>query len=398
MKPRHPNRRLQRSVLLIAPKAPPYGGMALQAELLAQRMRGDGVRVAFAASNPPFPAPLHLLGRIPVIRTLLRFLTFCWNVWLLMAETEVVHVFACSWVYFFVVVWPAVIFGRLRRKRVVMNYRGGEADLFLQRYGPLAKPAFRLAGVLTAPSGFLANVLRAHTGVSVKIVPNIVDFTRFTYRERGKPAPKMVVTRHLEALYDTESILRAFREVQERYPEASLSIAGTGMQEASLRALAADLKLRNVDFLGLVPHAKLPALYDRCDILLNASKADNFPGSLVEAAAAGLVVISTGVGGIPYIFQNGESALLVDPGDWRAIAAGVLRVLTEPGLALRLTRQANQQCRQYDWEHVGPLLYTAYNFEPHSDSSSRAGKSAVAEANRDAHPGAAAALRQGSVD
>jgi glycosyltransferase involved in cell wall biosynthesis len=395
MKLRDPIRRSRRSVLLIAPKAPPYGGMALQAELLAERMERDGVRVAFVASNPPIPAAMRLLGRIPVIRTLLRLLTFCLQTWLLMAETEVVHVFACSWVYFFVVVWPAVIFGRLWHKRVVMNYRGGEADSFLQRYGTLAKPAFRFADVVTAPSGFLANVLRAHTGVSVEIVPNIVDLAAFTYRERPNPAPKMVVTRHLEALYDTESILRAFGEVQARYPEASLSIAGTGTQEASLRALAADLKLRNVHFLGLVPRAKVPALYDRCDFLLNASKADNFPGSLVEAAAAGLVVISTGVGGIPYIFEDGESALLVELGDWRALAAGVLRVLTEPGLALRLTRTANQQCRRYDWEYVGPLLYAAYKFEPHPDSSFPSGESTAAEPHRDVLPGA---LRRRGAD
>jgi glycosyltransferase involved in cell wall biosynthesis len=177
----------------------------------------------------------------------------------------------------------------------------------------------------------------------------------------------MVVTRHLLTLYDVESVVRAFGEVQKRYSEASLWIVGTGDQEANLRKLVSALNLQNVTFRGYVPHKELPAIYDQCDILLNASLADNFPGSLVEAAAAGLVVISTGVGGIPYIFENDKSALLVAPRDWQALGAGVLRVLQEPDLAARLVQQAHRQCRQYDWTNVRRLLYAIYGFDQVTD-------------------------------
>ena len=387
-----------RSVLLIAPKAPPYGGMALQAELLAQRMQRDGVRVTFVAANQPIPDSLRWFGRIAGIRTLLRLLIFCLQAWRLTREAEVVHIFACSWVYFFVVVWPATIVGRLRGKRVVLNYRGGEADSFIRRYGLWVRPAFRLADVVTVPSGFLANVLSARTGVPVEIVPNIVDLAAFSYRERQIPTPRMVVTRHLEPLYDIETILRAFHEVQARYPDASLFIAGTGSQEASLRALAATQQLRNVNFLGMVSHAKLPALYEQCDILLNASRADNFPGSLVEAAAAGLVVISTGVGGIPYIFKDGESALLIEPGDWKTLAARALRVVSEPGLASALTRAAYDQCRQYDWAHIRPLLYAVYNFQHHADGTSPSEKTSASRNRTGAISPKTSARRRASVN
>ncbi len=355
--------KMTRAVLLVAPKPPPYGGVGLQAELLTEGMRQDGVAVSLLPSNPPFPAGLRACAKIPGLRTLLRSAVFCRQLWRRLPGVEVVHVLACSWVYFFFIVWPAVILSRVRRKRIVINYHGGQADHFLGRYGRLAKPVFRLAHVVTAPSGFLAKVLRSRLGVPVEIVPNIVDLTAFSYRERKMPAPRMLVTRHLEKLYGIETVLRAFREVQSRYAEASLRIAGTGAQESYLRGLATNWELRNVHFLGYVPYAELPAIYEQCDILLNASRADNFPGSLVEAAAAGLVVVSTGVGGIPYIFEDGESALLVEPGDWNALAGAILRVLEEPGLALRLARAALEQCRGYDWKNVRPLLYKAYGFE-----------------------------------
>ena len=113
------------------------------------------------------------------------------------------------------------------------------ADPFLRWYGPLANPVFQLAHVVTVPSEFLAEVIRARIGVAVEIVPNIVDLTAFPYRERKALAPRMLVTRHLEKLYRIESVLLAFREVQARYTEASLWIVGSGTQESYLRGLAA---------------------------------------------------------------------------------------------------------------------------------------------------------------
>jgi len=53
----------------------------------------------------------------------------------------------------------------------------------------------------------------------------------------------------------------------------------------------------------------------------------------------------------------------VPPGDWHALAASVLRVLDEPGLGTRLTAQALQQCRQYDWINVRSALYATYGLE-----------------------------------
>jgi glycosyltransferase involved in cell wall biosynthesis len=256
-----------------------------------------------------------------------------------------------------------VVISRVRGKRVILNYRGGEADQFFSRFGLFLKPFFRMAHVVTAPSQFLVVVIGRRIGVPVRIVPNIVNFSRFRYRERKPLQPKMLVTRHLLKLYDIESVIRAFAEVQKRYPQASLDIVGTGDQESYLRNVVSNLNLMNVEFRGYVPQRDLPEIYDQCDILLNASRADNFPGSLVEAAASGLVVISTGVGGIPYIFESGKSALLVEAGDWSGLAAGALRVLEDPGLASRLTREALQQCRKYDWAEVRRLLYPIYGFD-----------------------------------
>jgi glycosyltransferase involved in cell wall biosynthesis len=248
----------------------------------------------------------------------------------------------------------------LRGKRIVLNYRGGEAGRFFRIFGWLAKPAFTLSTVVTAPSRFLADMIGARFGVTVTIVPNILNSSIFRFRPRSTFAPKLIVSRHLEKIYDIETALRAFRIVQVRYPEASLWIAGVGSEKERLEGLARDWNLQHVRFLGHVTHTDLPALYDQCDILLNASRVDNFPGSLIEASAAGLAVVTTGAGGIPFLYTHERNALLVEPGDWKGLAEAVCRVAGNPELGVRLTAEAHTLAKGCEWEEVRKPLYRAY--------------------------------------
>jgi glycosyltransferase involved in cell wall biosynthesis len=364
-----------RGVLLIGPEVPPYGGMAIQGKLMHDLMREEGIHARYLASNLPFPKGCEVLDRLRGIRPFLRSAVFCYKLWKMLADAEVVHILACSWLYFFVIVCPAVALSKLRGRRVILNYRGGEADEFFRRSAPFLKPFFQMADVVTAPSKFLVKVIGDRIGVPVEIVPNIVNFQRFQFREREPLKPRMIVTRHLLKLYDIESVIRAFGLVQQQYPEASLKVVGTGGQEAFLRGLVSTLQLRNVLFVGYIPQQDLPSLYDRCDILLNASRADNFPGSLVEGAAAGLIVVSTKVGGIPFIFEHEKSALFVEAGDWQGLGAATLRVLGDPDLASRLRRQALEQCRRYSWENIRPVLYSFYSFDKSAAGSHSLGTS-----------------------
>lgn len=349
-------------VLIVAPIPPPYGGMALQAGLLQRMLRADGIPALVLGYNQRVAQKLPWIESVAGLRTFARTVAFCIRFWRESRKCDVVHILACSWLYFFVVVSPAIVIGRLRGKRVVLNYRGGDADRFLDRCAWLVRPLFGLASVLTAPSEFLAKVIRKHLGMPVEIVPNIVDFSIFRYRKRYPIQPKLVVTRHLEKLYGVETVLRAFRQIQARYPAASLCIAGSGAEETNLRNLSTEWNLQNVQFLGYIDHKSLPGVYDQCDILLNGSHSDNFPGSLMEASAAGLMVVSTDAGGIPFLYQSGENALLVHVGDWHGMATAVERVLQDQGLASRLAAAGRDVSGQCEWSGVRRSLFRSYGF------------------------------------
>jgi glycosyltransferase involved in cell wall biosynthesis len=147
--------------------------------------------------------------------------------------------------------------------------------------------------------------------------------------------------------------IRAFARVQRQVPSAALTVAGYGSERAMLEQLVTSLGLRHVRFTGRVPPDEMAKLLNEADILLNSPDIDNMPLSLIEAQAAGLPVVSTSTGGIPYIVKDGETGLLVPPGDDEALARAAMRLLDEPGLALRLTRAARASClSQYTWPAV----------------------------------------------
>jgi len=149
--------------------------------------------------------------------------------------------------------------------------------------------------------------------------------------------------------------------VQQRIPSASLVVAGYGSQRELLEELVRTLQLRNVEFTGRVSPAEMGRLLNEADILLNSPDIDNMPLSLIEAQAAGLPVVSTSTGGIPYIVKDGETGLLVPPGDDEAMAAASLRLLEEPGLALGIARAARAAClEQFTWPAVQAAWVRVY--------------------------------------
>ncbi|GAG24764.1 unnamed protein product, partial [marine sediment metagenome] len=110
-----------------------------------------------------------------------------------------------------------------------------------------------------------------------------------------------------------------------------------------------------ITIFGPVPKLEVPIRLSQHDVFLNTTNVDNTPVSVIEAMALGMCVVSTDVGGIPYLLDDGHNALLVPPGDPEAMAAAVRRVLTEPGFAGTLSNNARTSARLYDWDLILPM-------------------------------------------
>jgi glycosyltransferase involved in cell wall biosynthesis len=259
-------------------------------------------------------------------------------------------VFSASYTSFLLAPLPAILAAQLFRRPVVVNYRSGQAPDHLRR-SAIARWALHRADANAVPSRFLREVFEGF-GIRSAIVPNLVDLNRFVYRPRDPLRPRLLSTRNMEALYNVGCTLRAFRRIQEAWPDASLTLVGGGRQELQLKDLSAALGLRNVTFTGRVSPSMMHTVYDAHDIYIQSPDIDNTPGSVLEAFASGLPVVSTNAGGVPAILRHEQDGLLVPVDDADGLAASVMRLLQNPGWARRLAASARETLHVYEWSNV----------------------------------------------
>ncbi len=348
------------AITLVGPLPPPAGGMANQTRQLAALLQGEGAQVDLVQTNAPYrPA---WLGRVRGMRALARLLPYLRALWRATARNDVMHLMANSGWSWHLFAAPAIWVARLRGQPVIVNYRGGEAGEFLQRSSRLVRSSMRRAAALIVPSGFLQEVFAQH-GMQARIVPNVVDLQRFRPADGGEVAdePCILVARNLEALYDNATALRAFAQVCKDVPHARLVIAGTGPEEGALRRLAAELDVaQRVEFAGRLDPDAMAARLRHAHVALNPSRADNMPNSVLEALASGVPVVSTAVGGVPFMVADGQTALLVPAGDDQSMATALLRVLRDRVLAKRLSDAGLREVQRYTWARVAPELRRIY--------------------------------------
>jgi L-malate glycosyltransferase len=344
-----------RAVAIVGPIPPPYGGMALQCGALRDNLLREGVYAMIIPTNPP----LFLgLAKVRLLRTFLQTLVYLCRLVRIVSQVSVVHILAASYFYFFARVAPAVLLSRIFRRRVIINYRGGEALLFFSKYGWITQPVLRLASLITVPSPYLEKCFREQ-GFACAVVGNVIDLDRFKFRKRQQLRPRLLVTRNLEPMYNVKMALQAFAIVKREYKNCRIDIVGTGSEESKLKTWVEDNGLDSVFFHGAVRNDKMPTYLDEADILLNPTNVDNLPMSLIEAFASGLPVVSTQVGGIPDLVGE-ETALLVEAGNYREMADKILGLLENPVLAKNLIMSGKRLSENFSWDRIREKLLTIY--------------------------------------
>lgn len=224
---------------------------------------------------------------------------------------------------------------------------GGNLVDFAGRHPERVRRVLARSRVAVAPSQFLAEPFGA------RVIPNVVDLDQYPCRHRAHIAPRLLWMRTFHELYRPDLALQVLERLNGT--GATLTMAGQDkglLAETRRRAEEMGLDVRFPGFLDAEGKRREFAAHD---VFLNTNRVDNAPVSVVEAAAFGLPVVSTDVGGIPSLLRDGEEALLVPEGDAEAMANAVRRLLEEPGLAGRLSAAGREVAERSSWTRVRPL-------------------------------------------
>lgn len=235
----------------------------------------------------------------------------------------------------------------------VLWLHGGDLPALIDADPARARRVLERGQRIVAPSRYLARACEP-LALPVTVIPNVVDLDHVRFALREGIEPRLLWMRTFHELYNPCLALEAFAEVRRRWPDATLTMAGqdAGLLEATkARATALGLDAA-VTFPGFVSPPDKAALFARHDVFLNTNRVDNAPVSVIEAAAFGLPVVATAVGGLPDLLVDEESALLVPDGDADAMAQAVTRLVDDPELAARLSRNGREVAERSAWPAV----------------------------------------------
>ena len=263
-------------------------------------------------------------------------------------------------------IWAEImsLFLRSLRRPFVLALYGGNLPKFGGQHPKRMRHLLSSAKYVLSPSAYTMELMRDFRN-DILVLPYGMDLSQYQFRLRNSPKLKMLTMRAFHSMYNLHLAPQVLALLVNEYKmEAQLVMTGSDKGDGTLEKVIETAKRLNVheylNITGFVPRKKLPSIINSADILLNTTNVDNTPVSVLEAMACGLCVVSTNVGGIPYLLGDEQDALLVPPGDVGAMAAAVRRVLIKPGLAERLSRNARHKAEQFDWSMILPKWETLF--------------------------------------
>lgn len=256
-------------------------------------------------------------------------------------------------------IWAEAACWMLRRVKrpYILTLHGGNLPIFAQSRPRRVGRLLRSAAIVTTPSRYLQQKMAPYRA-GLLLLPNPLDLEGYEFRLRETPQPRLIWLRAFSSIYNPTLAMEVLALLAPDFPDLHLFMVGPDKGDGSFGATqekAAQLNVSShVTWPGGVPKAEVPQWLNKGDIFLNTTNIDNTPISIMEAMACGLCIVSTNVGGMPFLLDDGHDALLVPPGDASAMANAIRRVLTEPKLALTLSQNARRKVEGFDWAVILP--------------------------------------------
>ncbi len=287
------------------------------------------------------------------------FLRLLEMIWITLTESKVDYVIIDT--YSTNAFWYAFIcsqIARVRKIKYILILHGGDLPKRLKSNPKLCKTLFENAYQNVAPSNYLKSVFEKHEFQNFIYIPNTIEIERYNFKLREKAEPKLLWVRAFASIYNPTMAVEVLSKLKEKFPNALLTMVGPdkdGSMETTKKR-AEELNV-TVIFTGKLSKENWWQLSQNHDIFINTTHFDNTPVSVMESMALGLPVVSTNVGGIPYLVENENTALLVDDNDVSMMVSQIERLLGDNELSKKLSSNGRQLAETWDWDKVKVLWF-----------------------------------------
>lgn len=267
------------------------------------------------------------------------------------ADVVLIDTYSTAAFYF---AWCCALLCRILRIAYIPVLHGGNLPRRFENSPVMCRQILAHSHTNICVSGYLYGHLQKN-GYTGTIIENSIELDNYIYLQRENLQPKLLWVRAFHHTYDPAMAIEVLHKLHAVFPHASLTMVGPQLDDTFLhcRQMVHQYKLEHaVRFTGKLSKEQWRALAAEHDIFINTARFDNQPVTVLEAMALGLPVVSTNVGGIPFIIQQGNNGFLASTAD--EMCDAIVHLLKTHGTVLQITRNALATAQQYDWTVISP--------------------------------------------
>lgn len=241
---------------------------------------------------------------------------------------------------------------RVFRKKYIPILHGGNLPDRINRSPRMSKILFRKSYKNIAPSYYLKTAFESK-GYKVGYIPNTLEIEEYRFYKREKLEPKLLWVRAFKDIYNPTLAIDVLHLVRKEFSNAILCMIGPEKDNTLKEtiALAKEYKLSNsVEFTGVLPKKEWHEKSKGYDVFINTTNFDNTPVSIMEAMALGIPIVSTNVGGMPFLIEDGKDGLLVTKENAKEMANSIIKLIKTNDI--QIATHARIKAENFDWKVV----------------------------------------------
>ncbi|WP_417371556.1 glycosyltransferase family 4 protein [Gelidibacter japonicus] len=233
---------------------------------------------------------------------------------------------------------------------------GGNLPNRLKSSPKLSRWVFKNAYTNVSPSLYLKESFEAFGYENVVYIPNTISLENYPQHKKTYDTPRLLWVRSFSEIYNPTLAVKVLHELRQRGYDATLCMVGPDADGslAEVKALAERLSV-SVTFTGKLTKAEWIALSEDYNVFINTTNFDNMPVSVIEAMALGFPVVSTNVGGMPYLIEDGVDGLLVAPSDKMSMADAICTAFEDVDRTEAMVVKARKKVEGFDWKQIKSL-------------------------------------------
>jgi L-malate glycosyltransferase len=326
-----------KQLLYIGNKLSHHGSTTTSIETLGSLLEIEGYKVNYASSKK---------------NKMLRFLDmiFCTLWYSKKTDYVLIDTYSTQNFYFAVVTSQLC---RILNLKYITELHGGNLPNRLKKSPFFCDLVFKNAYKITAPSDYLIKAFEAKYSENLIYIPNAIEIENYSFSKREFHSPRLLWVRSFSKIYNPKMAIDVLYNLKKNFPNASLTMVGPDKENLieGFRKYALELDVE-VNFTGKLVKEEWVSLSKDYNIFINTTHFDNAPISVIEAMALGLPVVSTNVGGIPYLLHHNKNGLLVDDCDVDAMTNSITEIFNNEIVRDRITINARKSVELFDWNSI----------------------------------------------